>query len=1249
MNCRAWIGCSLLKHALTCIVLLAGVDAFAGENIREMQRKLLVLGELSGSDLNGEDGPGFRDNLARFASTRNLRFANDVEAALLLDQAIKEKTRQAIGPYENPLPFDRPSFSGDRVTKLVIDSKDNIVLAGDCSNIARIRLDTGLPIKSFLGSSGFNFTYSNSMDKIVCLARWDDKAHGLLVIDAATGMREDFILLPGLDSFVYSHLDINGSGTSVWVLGSNGMWSVDLVTRQARRVISKLPDSLPQNIAVSDDGLLVAIEFTYGMKSGKQGFPEEIRTYDAASGRQLSAVFGIEGLTLSPQGDRYLARSEDVYQVRETRTGKLLFSKKFDSSGLEDGMVFTADGSSVLLARYEDEKTRAVLRWDFGSGQVTTISHIGQTGRYVRFDEPRGEVYTVGSDGVFRYRLQTGEGLTPPRAVERIKLVAAAVSPDGKTAAGIGMDVAYVLDTESGQVRHLPISGCTIDTSFSIINKVSSVSFSTNRHLALGCDDGFIKELDVDTGIVTPVGDYSDDGPDNLVMSPDGIHLAAVYSDLVNEKIEYTLIVAERSTGRVVLRKKTAEHPSGLGFADAGRSILYGEGHFAVVLDIKSGKRVARQELKLEMTKSGRTTRWYWGSIGWVIPDPATGGGTLFSATGTGGLVYSYAKGEFSLRAGKLWASNDSVTGFARAGNVSALANGKLLSVQGGRPAIGHLSADQWSSQHTAAAGTVLALGTRNGGRFVVVTDIGEMLLYDEDRESPIMTTVLSEDGNWLSRIDGSYFAGTRGAAENLFLAPSLHETITVDSLFDTLYRPDLVVGVASGVGSERQTDSGDVIKTLLKDGLPPTVTIVSPSSKATADEESIVTKATVTPSTGGVGRVEWRVNGIVRVARDFTSSAAVRPGEPLIVEDRLLLEPGNNLVELSVFNAANGIASAPASVNVSLGAPDSSAQPRLFLLAVGINRYWDSRLSLNFATDDASEIARGFKLAGGGLFDDVRTWLVTNEQATREGIGLAFEDIARSIRSTDVFVLFVAGHGKTVDGRYYFLPYDFKYSGEASIVGQGVGQDDWQSWMTRVATRKSLLMFDTCESGTLTMERTTRGFDRLAALDRLTRATGRSILAASSDNGPALEGFQGHGIFAYSVLEGLGVADLNRTGLIHVTALASHVGARVPDLSYGKFGIRQVPQMKLIGEDFAVGKTTSALAIPANDFVPVQPTHVLVSVGAVTDANGAATGESLAPGALLRVVAEADGRSEVARAGKRLGFVPTTSLAPMH
>ena len=44
------------------------------------------------------------------------------------------------------------------------------------------------------------------------------------------------------------------------------------------------------------------------------------------------------------------------------------------------------------------------------------------------------------------------------------------------------------------------------------------------------------------------------------------------------------------------------------------------------------------------------------------------------------------------------------------------------------------------------------------------------------------------------------------------------------------------------------------------------------------------------------------------------------------------------------------------------------------------------------------------------------------------------FADLGTKVRPRDVFVFFLAGHGKTKSGRYYFLPRDFRYEDDSSI-----------------------------------------------------------------------------------------------------------------------------------------------------------------------------------------------------------------------
>jgi len=134
--------------------------------------------------------------------------------------------------------------------------------------------------------------------------------------------------------------------------------------------------------------------------------------------------------------------------------------------------------------------------------------------------------------------------------------------------------------------------------------------------------------------------------------------------------------------------------------------------------------------------------------------------------------------------------------------------------------------------------------------------------------------------------------------------------------------------------------------------------------------------------------------------------------------------------------------------------------------------------------------------------------------------------------KAPDGKTLISGGHGKTMDARYYFFPQDFRYEGEQSIARRGIGQECWQEWFARIPARKSVLLFDTCESGSLTGDRVVqRGLERVVALDRMTQAMGRSVLTASTDDTPALEGYRGHGVFTYALLEAIDQADVHPDG----------------------------------------------------------------------------------------------------------------------
>jgi uncharacterized caspase-like protein len=94
-------------------------------------------------------------------------------------------------------------------------------------------------------------------------------------------------------------------------------------------------------------------------------------------------------------------------------------------------------------------------------------------------------------------------------------------------------------------------------------------------------------------------------------------------------------------------------------------------------------------------------------------------------------------------------------------------------------------------------------------------------------------------------------------------------------------------------------------------------------------------------------------------------------------------------------------------------------------------------------------------------------------------------------------------------------------------------------------------------------------------AIDRLSRATGRATIVAATDAQPAMEGYEGHGVFTYAVLQGLQHADAvsgNRDGMTGLFELAAYVHTRVPEITMQTFAYEQIPQVHMQGSDFPVG-----------------------------------------------------------------------------
>jgi hypothetical protein len=317
-----------------------------------------------------------------------------------------------------------------------------------------------------------------------------------------------------------------------------------------------------------------------------------------------------------------------------------------------------------------------------------------------------------------------------------------------------------------------------------------------------------------------------------------------------------------------------------------------------------------------------------------------------------------------------------------------------------------------------------------------------------------------------------------------------------------------------------------------------------------------------------------------------------------------------------------------------------------MHVLAVGVSQYAKDEWRLQFAASDAKSIADQFKAVGKDLYDDVQVTTVVDEEATAKGIEASINRMKDGIGSNDVFVLFIAGHGISVAGTYYFIPQDLQLTGGRTVMSDGISQDMLDGWIKRIPAQKSILILDTCQSPTATRDLDP---ELVTAVDRLQHATGRSIITAAG--GAALEGYKDHGLLTYVVLQALTKSKPDDNDEVTLTDVAQQVDHDVPILSRSTNGIEQWPHNTIEG-NFALGRRVAAIVEQVSNEIPRTPTHVLIREERLREkpARDAAGERKLAPGTLVRVVDSAVNSAGnwvvVAREGQKLGYVPADAIA---
>ena len=486
------------------------------------------------------------------------------------------------------------------------------------------------------------------------------------------------------------------------------------------------------------------------------------------------------------------------------------------------------------------------------------------------------------------------------------------------------------------------------------------------------------------------------------------------------------------------------------------------------------------------------------------------------------------------------------------------------------------------------------------GDRIIASSQDGSIAILKlgpDNRPNVLARLYAVPNGDWLSISDAGFFTSSRRDADMLVVVRGLEAT-TIGQVHQSLYNPDLVREALAGDPDGQVKSAAQVInlEKVLDSGPAPEVLVSSSEGESKSSSDLVSIPVRIKDRGKGIGRIEWRVNGITAAVRN----APVGTGPIYEVSQEIALDPGDNAIEIVAYNASNLLASLPIRTNIAFIGATDAVKPKLHVLAIGINNYVDKGgiapgetkakafPPLNLATRDATAFGVELQKAAAGLYSEVRVRTVLDSEATAATLDAIVTEMAAGVHPRDTFVLFAAAHGYSHEGRLYLIPQDYQGGPNSKALATGaIDQLRLQDWIAnRIKARKALILLDTCESGALTS-----GYTRSrvkapaseAGVGRLHEATGRPVLTAAAEGQYAHEGVisstgERHGIFTWAVLDAFHNGDINGDGIIDLSELVEHVQRVVPGLANGLaravtrsepvFG-RQTPRFGSLGENF--------------------------------------------------------------------------------
>ena len=391
---------------------------------------------------------------------------------------------------------------------------------------------------------------------------------------------------------------------------------------------------------------------------------------------------------------------------------------------------------------------------------------------------------------------------------------------------------------------------------------------------------------------------------------------------------------------------------------------------------------------------------------------------------------------------------------------------------------------------------------------------------------------------------------------------------LSVAKLYDTFYRPDLIQKALNGENLGKYAKKVNIQK-LISGGVAPSIKIMTDSGSS--KERDIDIDVKICNEGGGYDNLTMLLNNTP--IKMITGDRAIERRRKKItrscfsISQTISLQNGINKIGFRATDKTGKIASNTDEITLNYKAKFVK-QPSLHILTISVDDYKEADFKLKYSNNDATAILKKMKGVTKSTFKNIYGYSLKDKEVVRGNISKKFAEIAKKVDVEDVFVLFIAGHGtmNDQDGNYYFIPYDFLR--EDKVVEKAISQQDLMRAMAQIPATKSVILIDTCHAGSFDENLQT------TAMERLTTTVGRAIISASSANQVALEGYENHGVFTYSLLDSLDNAKVyGFDDKLSISEIANYLKYILPKRTMKKWGYKQEPKSFLQGNDFVIGK----------------------------------------------------------------------------